>query len=291
MKGQSLGKGCCTILASLVLLTGCASKYGQQITDVVYYPQCYSPIAELRKDESNYRTTMATSTVVGALLGALGGYAATGNTKGTLIGAGAGAAGGAAVGYMTAEAEEERNTNKRMSGYMQSLEGDISNLNAIKASAKMALQCYDREFKQAVAAYKGKRISRVDLDNRYGEIKNGSTEASRILGEAIDSTVSKEQQYQAALNDETERRNQPVTTTASTSAAKKPAKTTSRQSTAQTKPTQPAKVVTTSNDPELAQMARKTQNLSQERQSLQAVSADVSRKQSAWAAELAAIES
>ena len=37
-----------------LLATGCASKYGAQQTDVHYYPDCYQPIADLRKAEKNF---------------------------------------------------------------------------------------------------------------------------------------------------------------------------------------------------------------------------------------------
>ena len=43
-----------TCLCSL-LATGCASKYGAQTTDVHYYPDCYQPIADLRRAEKSRR--------------------------------------------------------------------------------------------------------------------------------------------------------------------------------------------------------------------------------------------
>lgn len=292
-----VGKGCCMALATLFLLTGCASKYGSQITEVVYYPQCYSPIAELRADESKYRSTVGTSTVVGALLGALGGYLATGNTKGTLVGAAAGGAAGAATGYVAAESQERSATNKRMAEYMQELDGDISNLNAIKASAKMTLQCYNKEFKQTVAAYKGKRISRSELDARYVEIRNGSTEAANILGETINATMEKEQQYQAVIAEQTAletgepRSNaEPTVVTASSAPSKKSPARNSKSKPQSTKVTA-SKPTDAPVSQETKQLADRTQKLTQERESLQAVSSDVSRMQSSWAAELAAIES
>ena len=56
MKGSfTTRKGtlCCIVMTCLcsLLATGCASKYGAQMTDVHYYPDCYQPIADLRSAE------------------------------------------------------------------------------------------------------------------------------------------------------------------------------------------------------------------------------------------------
>ena len=55
----------CVVMACLcgLLATGCASKYGAQQTDVHYYPDCYQPIADLRKAEKSFNTTMSLAKV------------------------------------------------------------------------------------------------------------------------------------------------------------------------------------------------------------------------------------
>ena len=76
MKGSfTTRKGtlCCIVMTCLcsLLATGCASKYGAQMTDVHYYPDCYQPIADLRSAEKSFNTTMVMGTTMGALLGAV----------------------------------------------------------------------------------------------------------------------------------------------------------------------------------------------------------------------------
>ena len=41
------------ILVGGLLFSGCTSRYGEQRTKVNYYPQCYEPVAQLRKDENS----------------------------------------------------------------------------------------------------------------------------------------------------------------------------------------------------------------------------------------------
>jgi hypothetical protein len=40
------------LLAGSLLFSGCTSRYGEQKTKVNHYPQCYEPVAQLRKDET-----------------------------------------------------------------------------------------------------------------------------------------------------------------------------------------------------------------------------------------------
>ena len=65
-------------VACIALLGDCASKYGAQTTQVNYYPQCYSPVAQLRADEDRVNNSTAGGAAGGALLGALIGGLATG---------------------------------------------------------------------------------------------------------------------------------------------------------------------------------------------------------------------
>ena len=45
-------------VACIALLGGCASKYGAQTTQVNYYPQCYSPVAQLRAEAGGLKLLM-----------------------------------------------------------------------------------------------------------------------------------------------------------------------------------------------------------------------------------------
>lgn len=288
-------KSICVVLMSVFTLTGCASKYGQQVTQVEYFPQCYSSIAELRASEDAYARTVATGSVVGALLGALGGYLATGKTEGALVGAAVGGVAGTAVGYSKAESDEASEGNRRMATYLQELDGDISGLDYVTASARLAIQCYDKQFKSSIASFKARKISKIELDKRYVEIRNGTQEASAILGVAIDSTLKKEEQYQKIIVEEARRLDEPVpaVSTAALPAKKpatvsKPSKT--KKAPAKPKPS-PVVLTTASSNPELNSMAQKSQELTQGRQQLQQETADISKMQDAWAADLEAIKS
>jgi len=190
----------------LVLMTflfgGCASKYGKQITNVKYYPQCYQPIQDLRNAEKQFNTTVAGSVVAGALLGAVVGAIATGKAEGAAIGAGVGALAGGMTGYALAKQRQIKDDNTRMASYLQDLDGDISGLDRVSAAAKASRNCYDDQFRKAVEMFKAKQITRAEFTERYQEIQSGSQEAGRILGDVISGAAQKAAQYQDALTSE-----------------------------------------------------------------------------------------
>jgi outer membrane lipoprotein SlyB len=181
---------------------GCASKYGEQTTDVVRFPQCYAPIKQLRDDESSVHTSTAAGAVGGALLGAVVGALTTGKVSGAVAGAVAGGALGAGAGYASGKAQEEREQNVRMAAYLKDLDGDISGLNAVTASARHSIQCYDREFRTIIVNYKSGKLNKLELQDAYNEIKNGIGESERILGETLQKAYDRDAQYQAAINSE-----------------------------------------------------------------------------------------
>lgn len=200
------------LLAALSLggLSGCASKYGQQTTTVNYYPQCYAPIKQLREEENRVAKSTAGGAVGGALLGALIGGLATGKAEGAVAGAAIGGVAGGTVGYAHGKQSLERDQNARMASYLRDLDGDISGLDAVTASARFSIQCYDKQFKQLVAGYKAGRVTRFDLDKSYEEIRNGIGEAERILGATLQNAYERDSQYQAAITDEAQKMGQPV---------------------------------------------------------------------------------
>jgi|GEM_PF-2929419 len=198
-------------LLSLVLLSGCATgKYGEQITTVSYYPRCYAPIQDLRDADSSENKTVIAGGVLGALAGALVGYAATGRAEGAVIGAGVGGVAGTGLGYAKAKQDRIADDNRRMASYLVDIDGDISGMDRATAAARVARDCYEKEFHQAVAMFKNKTISREELNRRYQEIKDGTTEAERVLGAMVASTGEREQQYQEAITEEAKKTNQPV---------------------------------------------------------------------------------
>ena len=198
-------------LLSLVLLSGCATgKYGEQITTVSYYPRCYAPIQDLRDADSSENKTVIAGGVLGALAGAIVGYAATGRAEGAVIGAGVGGVAGTGLGYAKAKQDRIADDNRRMASYLVDIDGDISGMDRATAAARVSRDCYEKEFHQAVALFKNKTISREELNRRYQEIKDGTTEAERVLGTMVASTGEREQQYQEAIADEARKTNQPV---------------------------------------------------------------------------------
>lgn len=206
-----------TILLMLVALSlgglgGCASKYGQQTTVVNHYPQCYAPIKQLRDEEHRVAKSTAGGAAGGALLGALIGGLATGKVEGAVAGAAIGGVAGGTVGYAHGKQSEIRDQNARMASYLRDLDGDISGLDAVSASARFSIQCYDKEFKQVVAGFKAGRITRFELDTSYKEIRNGISEAERILGATLQNAYERDSQYQAAITDEAQKMGAPVPT-------------------------------------------------------------------------------
>ncbi|MDR3363302.1 MAG: hypothetical protein LBO64_10775 [Desulfovibrio sp.] len=191
---------CC--LALIGGSTGCASKYGAQTTKVERYPQCYAPIKQLRDDETRVAKTTVGSAVGGALLGALIGGLSTGKVEGAVTGAAVGGIAGGAMGYAAAKQKEIKDQNARMASYLKDLDGDIADLDAVKASAGICIQCYDKEFKALLASYKNGQITKIELDASYQEIKSGIEEARRILGAKLQEADKKDEQYQAAINSE-----------------------------------------------------------------------------------------
>jgi uncharacterized protein YceK len=193
-----------------ILLSGCASQYGQQITSIKYYPECYQPIQDLRSAEKQFATTVAGSVVAGALIGAIIGGVATGDVRGAAAGAVVGGAAGGLAGYALAKQRQIKDDNQRLASYLQDIDGDITGLDRVTAAAQVARKCYDTQFAQAIAAFKEGRMSRAELTERVTEINNGSTEASRILGTVIAGASDKEKQYQDALVSESQMAKRPV---------------------------------------------------------------------------------
>ncbi|NDY55218.1 hypothetical protein G3N56_00465 [Desulfovibrio sulfodismutans] len=193
------------VLLVPIVLFGCGSRYGKQITTVKYYQECYRPIDDLRKAEKQFATTVAGSMVAGVVVGALAGVILSGGKpQGAVAGALAGGLAGTVAGYAMAKQMQIKDDNERMSSYLADLDGDISGLDRVTAAAQVARNCYDQQFYAAVESFKEGKMTRAELDERYLEIKNGSTEAGMILGNVIQGATKKDQQYQEAIKSEAE---------------------------------------------------------------------------------------
>lgn len=200
---SSFAKVCMiALLAAAMPLTGCASKYGKQTTVVNHYPDCYSPINELRKNEFYAQKSAAAGAVGGALLGALIGYAATGKASGALAGAAVGGIAGGAAGGIYGQHQQEQNDEARLAQYNASLDGNIREVNKATAAAKVARQCYERQFTVAASEFKAGHISREQFNSRYNEVVQGLEEAATILGEANRNSAQVAQEYSKAIDQE-----------------------------------------------------------------------------------------
>jgi hypothetical protein len=187
------------LLAAMLLSTGCASSYGPQTTDVFYYPQCYKPVKQLRQDENYTTKSTVAGAAGGALLGALIGGLATGKVSGALAGAAVGGATGAVGGNIYGKSQQEQRDEAYLRQYSRQLGEETAGMDRVTAAAKVAIQCYDRQFDAAMEDYRSGRINRVQLDDRYSEIRSGLSETSSLLRNASNVMAEKEQEYQRTL--------------------------------------------------------------------------------------------
>lgn len=197
----------CTIIAPLLTLSlsCCASQYGSQRTIVRYYPSCYRPIYDLRRSEHNVARVTAGTALVGALLGAALGVAGSDRRhrgQGTLAGAALGGVAGGMAGNIYAQKQQIADENRRMASYLETLEGDISNLDIVSGSARASLQCYDRQFAGLLEDIRIRRVPPAQARQMYSEIRSGREEAIALLGQAETHGHELDRQYQQAFYEE-----------------------------------------------------------------------------------------
>jgi outer membrane lipoprotein SlyB len=190
-----------------LIVSGCASKYGEQTTTVAYYPDCYAPIEELRKTEFSVESSTATGAALGAAAGAIVGLIASGGKgSGAAIGAATGAAVGGAAGYGLGKSRQSSEDANLLADYNSRLDGNIRESDKATAAARVARQCYERQFTAAASAFKAKQISREQFSNRCQEITSGMEEAAAILGNTNRNGAQLAADYNRALNEESGKR-------------------------------------------------------------------------------------
>jgi outer membrane lipoprotein SlyB len=197
----------CTLIALLAatgLCTGCSSKYGVQTTDVSHYPQCYRPVAQLRSEESSTTKSTVAGAAGGALLGAIIGGLATGKVSGAVAGAAAGGVTGAVGGNIYGKAQQRSRDEAYLRKYSAQLGSEAAGMDRASAAAKVAMQCYDRQFDVAVRQYREGRISRDSFEDRYDEIRSGLVETSAILKTTSAAMADKEREYRQVLAEDFE---------------------------------------------------------------------------------------
>lgn len=208
---QAMDKGPRVLLAALLLgsllCSACAGKYGERRTDVRFYPDCYEPINELRKSEFSVEKSSFAGAAMGSALGAIIGLLASdGRASGALIGATAGAAVGGAVGYGAGRRSQDAADDELLADYNSRLEGDVRESRKATAAARLARQCYDRQFTVAASEYKAGRLTRTQFSRRYHEILSGMEEAAVILGRNTRDGYDVVTAYKRAINEEAGRR-------------------------------------------------------------------------------------
>lgn len=272
-------------LGMCAALLGCATgRYGDQITRVNYYPACYAPLHELRQADKSFNRTIAVSSSLGAIAGAvIGLLASDGKPQGALVGAAAGGALGAGVGYAKAKQDRIADDNQRMASYLRDIQGDISGLDRASAAARAARDCYNREFASALAAYKAGVMSRAELQSRYEEIRDGCTEASAILGTILDSAADREREYREAIAQESQRANGRQSTAGRASA------TPGQKKTAAPRATAPKTGSSRSSAASLDRVTRSADQLNRSRQTVEDERETLKKMQEEMDGELAAI--
>jgi outer membrane lipoprotein SlyB len=195
--------GC--VMAS-VLLSGCASQYGRQITVVQYYPECYAPIAKLRAEEKQFVKNVATGAIVGALAGAAIG-AALGDWRGALAGAGAGLVVGAGVAAALTKYKEVKDDRERRSYLSRDMAAEAATLDRVGLSAALASKCYRQQFDKLLADYNAGGMSKEIFQARALEIISGLNEIAVITKSFNGEAAVRLKQYQDMLVTEAQRDN------------------------------------------------------------------------------------
>lgn len=194
------------IVAISLLLTGCASQYGRQTTVINYYPNCYSPIAQLREEEKKFVHNVATGAIVGTIVGAAIG-AAVGGARGAAIGAGAGALAGGGIAAVLTKYKQVEDDKLRRSYLSKDMATEAATLDHVGLSAAMASKCYKEEFDRLLADYKSGSMSRENFQARATEIISGLNEITQITKSFNKEAETRMTQYQQMLGDEAKKDN------------------------------------------------------------------------------------
>jgi hypothetical protein len=197
-------------MAAVTLLAGCAgSKLGAQTVKVQYYPDCYQPISDLRRDADEMNANVAKGAVGGALLGAIGGLiAGGGDWRYAVAGAAIGAVAGATVSYLVTDDIQTKNQAERFATYKETMDVDYKNLEAAVAAARIAQQCYKREYTKVEKAYSpaGSTMPKEEMIARVTEIRDGSNDAITILTNYSDTAAANIETYDQVVQVERTRK-------------------------------------------------------------------------------------
>lgn len=208
-----------------ICIQGCAARQNLPQMNVNYYPQCYKPFVDLKATENAVAKRTAAGAVLGGLLG--GGLGAlSGNWKAAVASGIGGAIAGGIAGYSTAKMQQIKDDKVRFASYQVDMNQDMMNATRVEQYSLAAMQCYTREFDSLLVQYKYGRITKLDAENRYKEIREGMAQISTILSRSKADLLKRDEEYRAAFAAEAKAKNRtvPVTATLDAKRASRPAK-------------------------------------------------------------------
>ncbi|MDR2422996.1 MAG: hypothetical protein LBE01_06415 [Deltaproteobacteria bacterium] len=195
------------IVLAATVLSGCAGqKLGKQTVVVKHYPQCYRPIGDLREAAKKVNQATAAGAIFGAITGAAIAYSQSGGNKAEIAkGAIAGGLSGAGLGYLISSEVQAMDQAERFRTYIQAMDMDVGNLKQAVAAAKMANNCYDKEYKLLAKNAKAGRVPQPELAERVKEIQDGSNDAMTILKNYSDGSEQAASTYDQVIAMERDR--------------------------------------------------------------------------------------
>lgn len=174
------------MLVPLPVITGCARQNENLTsTEARFYPRCQEPLEYLRNRGSATRAiagSAATGTLISGLgsviVGAIGGNLNAGNI---LANVAAGAVVGGTIGGIS-YAGSNREDTRQLSAYLEQIDGDISDIDNVEtAGATVALQCYNKAFKDLLEQVRKRNLEKASAEERFFEINNGIRETGNYL--------------------------------------------------------------------------------------------------------------
>lgn len=191
------------MICILALPLGCAKKTPDGPVKAEYYPDCHEPLAYLRDRHAGTGKRVATGAAAGGVISGIAtviASAITGRVSGVgvLAGVAAGAAvGGIASGAGTADAIDKED-NRRMSKYLEEIDGNIEGLDLKTASATVSRQCYNRAFATLKTDVRDGKMSVAAARARFNEIVAGEDEAAQLLNEQPQGLIM-EDEFESAI--------------------------------------------------------------------------------------------
>lgn len=186
----------------LTVSSGCASKSNLRPMSSENYPECYELLNHYEETQADVATNTAAGVVLGALTGAAIGLISDGSVGAALIGAGAGALAGGFTGYAISKQQQIKDDGKRFAAYSSDISLDVQAADRQIVYARMAQECYEKNYKALLVDVKEGRISKDLANKRFHEIKNGFENVSMLLANSYDYLNGKSKQYATAIDSE-----------------------------------------------------------------------------------------